>query len=272
MAYIYRHIRIDKNEPFYIGIGQDKPKEEYFYKRAYTKWNRNQYWKNIINKTLYEIEIIEDDISVEEALKKEIWWIAFYGRADLGKGPLCNLTDGGEGKIGYLPSLETRKKMSTSIKKNLENKENHPAYNKRGKDNPNYGKKHPPRSEEAKRKCREASLGKITSKEVREKISKKLKGIKKTATHNEKNRIANSGENHGMFGKNLSEETKKLISIKAKNNQYAKGNKLTEEVKKKISEYSKGNQYAKGNKHTDEGKKKMSEASSRYWQKRKGLI
>jgi hypothetical protein len=23
MAYIYRHIRLDKNEPFYIGIGSD---------------------------------------------------------------------------------------------------------------------------------------------------------------------------------------------------------------------------------------------------------
>ena len=32
MAYIYRHIRLDKNEPFYIGIGSDKD-----YKRAYNK-------------------------------------------------------------------------------------------------------------------------------------------------------------------------------------------------------------------------------------------
>ena len=23
MAYLYRHIRLDKNEPFYIGIGSD---------------------------------------------------------------------------------------------------------------------------------------------------------------------------------------------------------------------------------------------------------
>ena len=29
MAYVYRHIRLDKNEPFYIGIGSDKE-----YKRA----------------------------------------------------------------------------------------------------------------------------------------------------------------------------------------------------------------------------------------------
>jgi hypothetical protein len=24
MIYLYRHIRLDKNEPFYIGIGEDK--------------------------------------------------------------------------------------------------------------------------------------------------------------------------------------------------------------------------------------------------------
>lgn len=24
MAYVYRHIRLDKNEPFYIGIGKDE--------------------------------------------------------------------------------------------------------------------------------------------------------------------------------------------------------------------------------------------------------
>ena len=34
MAYIYRHIRLDKNEPFYIGIGSDV---EGKYKRANRK-------------------------------------------------------------------------------------------------------------------------------------------------------------------------------------------------------------------------------------------
>ena len=114
MAYVYRHIRLDKNEPFYIGIGEDKIEQEYKYKRAYNQRKRNQYWKNIISKTSYKVEILEEDLSWEEACKKEIWWISFYGRADLGKGPLVNMTDGGDGTRGYLTTNETRKKLSVS--------------------------------------------------------------------------------------------------------------------------------------------------------------
>lgn len=40
MAYVYRHIRLDKNEPFYIGIGSDIN-----YQRAYNYQRRTKYWK-----------------------------------------------------------------------------------------------------------------------------------------------------------------------------------------------------------------------------------
>ena len=46
MAYIYKHIRLDTNEVFYIGIGSDNT-----YKRANLKKGRNIYWNNIINKS-----------------------------------------------------------------------------------------------------------------------------------------------------------------------------------------------------------------------------
>ena len=36
MKVLYRHIRLDKNEPFYIGIGNIK--------RAYNKSERNDIW------------------------------------------------------------------------------------------------------------------------------------------------------------------------------------------------------------------------------------
>lgn len=39
MAYLYRHIRLDKNEPFYIGIGSNKA-------RCYTKKTRNKHWNS----------------------------------------------------------------------------------------------------------------------------------------------------------------------------------------------------------------------------------
>jgi len=47
MIYLYRHIRLDKNEPFYVGIGEDKITQEYQYVRAYDKTNRSKWWKDI---------------------------------------------------------------------------------------------------------------------------------------------------------------------------------------------------------------------------------
>lgn len=40
--YLYRHIRLDKNEPFYIGIGT-KNKHKYPYFRAKSKAERNKH-------------------------------------------------------------------------------------------------------------------------------------------------------------------------------------------------------------------------------------
>ena len=103
MAYIYKHIRLDTNEVFYIGIGSDNT-----YKRANLKKGRNIYWNNIINKSDYRIEILEDNISWEETLLKEVEYIKKYGRKDLGLGSLCNLTDGGEGTVGKVMSEELK--------------------------------------------------------------------------------------------------------------------------------------------------------------------
>jgi len=111
MAYVYRHIRLDKNEPFYIGIGSDNLGK---YKRAYFIGNRktkNPHWFNIINKTKYEVEIILDNLTWEEACQKEIEFIKLYGRKDLGTGILCNKTDGGDGTLNLKVSEETKLKQ-----------------------------------------------------------------------------------------------------------------------------------------------------------------
>lgn len=117
MAYLYRHIRLDNNEPFYVGIGEYSSQHKNIYKRAYNKLNRNKYWKNITNKTQYKVEIILDDLTWKEACKKEIEFIALYGRKDLCKGSLVNLTNGGEGIIGQIFSEESKNKMSKSKSK-----------------------------------------------------------------------------------------------------------------------------------------------------------
>ena len=111
MAYVYRHIRKDLNEPFYIGIGSDL-----HYKRAYQIKSRNNFWHNIVSKTDYDVEIIIDDLTWEDACIKEKEFIALYGRKDLNNGILTNLTDGGEGSINVLVSEHTRSLLGIKSK------------------------------------------------------------------------------------------------------------------------------------------------------------
>lgn len=117
MAYVYQHIRLDKNEPFYIGVGEDTPNEKGKYRRAYNTFHRNNFWKKIKNKTNYKVEILIDDISYTKALEKEIEFIALYGRKNIGKGPLCNLTDGGEGVKGIVKA--TKKVVQKDFDNNI---------------------------------------------------------------------------------------------------------------------------------------------------------
>jgi len=116
--FLYRHIRLDKNEPFYIGVGTCDMKNNTFksrYFRAYTK-NRNKHWKNIVSQTDYEIEILLESNDYEFIKQKEIEFIALYGRRDLGTGVLCNKTDGGDGGIGKVITDEIRYNLSQGQK------------------------------------------------------------------------------------------------------------------------------------------------------------
>jgi hypothetical protein len=110
-VYLYRHRRLDTNEVFYIGIGKTNN-----YKRAYNKSTRNTHWKNIVNKTDYQIEIIYKDLSWDKACELEMFLIKEYGRKDLGLGNLVNMTDGGQGAYNKIWTEKSRKKMSLSSK------------------------------------------------------------------------------------------------------------------------------------------------------------
>lgn len=101
--YCYRHIRLDTNEPFYIGIGtkcKDFNSLETEYARAFEKRSRSFWWKKIANKTEYIVEILYESNSREEICNKEKEFIKLYGRRNLKLGPLINLTEGGEGFSG----------------------------------------------------------------------------------------------------------------------------------------------------------------------------
>jgi len=96
--YVYRHVRLDTNEVFYIGIGTKNENDikNNFYTRAYSLY-RNKHWKSIVDKTDYKVEILFESDDRKFIENKEIEFIALYGRKDLNKGTLVNLTDGGEG-------------------------------------------------------------------------------------------------------------------------------------------------------------------------------
>ena len=109
MAVVYRHIRLDTNEVFYVGIGKTDM-------RAYKTQSRSSHWKNITNKTDYRVDILFDDLNWDEACKKEIEFIKLYGRKDKNEGTLVNMTNGGDGVVGQVVSDETRIKLSNRSK------------------------------------------------------------------------------------------------------------------------------------------------------------
>jgi len=149
MAIVYSHTRLDNNTIFYIGIGNE-------YKRAYSKHSRNSYWNNIVSKTDYKVTILFENLTWEEACKKEVELISLYGRKDLKKGLLANLTDGGDGVKGH--SQETIDKI-TKVHK---------------------GRIH---SEEEKLKRINSRKGYVCSEETKKKMSDSAKGRKFTDEH-----------------------------------------------------------------------------------------
>lgn len=175
-CYVYRHIRDDTGDVFYIGIGLTP-----LFKRAYSKHSRNNYWKNIVKFTDYTVEILIENVDWSTACEKEIEFIKLYGRKDLKLGTLVNMTDGGEGAIGYIFSDDVKKKHSERM-----SGKNHHFYGKKftiehckkisdsskgkglGENNIFYGKTH---TLESKLKISKTHKGKTLSKEHLEKLS-----------------------------------------------------------------------------------------------------
>lgn len=172
---VYMHISPSGKR--YIGITCKKKPEyrwndgkgykgnEHFY-RAIKKYG----WDN------FQHIIIAKGLSEDEAKWLEIELIREWDTTNRSKG--YNITKGGEGTKGWVPSDETRRKISEANK---------------GKNNYWYGKHH---SEETKKKMSKASKGKSKSEEHKKKLSEANKGQKHTQERRKKIREACSGKNN----------------------------------------------------------------------------
>jgi len=104
--YVYAYLREKDNTPYYIGKGKCR--------RAYT--NISHYVNLPKDKSriiFYQIGLTEND-----AFKLERAYIKLFGIKDIGTGILRNLSDGGDGVAGYIPTQEILDKiLQTKIKK-----------------------------------------------------------------------------------------------------------------------------------------------------------
>lgn len=135
--YIYLHITLDEDIPFYVGKGKKD--------RCKNHLDKSEWWNNIVNKHDYYIRILDVNLSEEEAFEKEKEYISFFGRRNLKEGgTLVNLTNGGEGVSGRIYSDEEREFISKKFKENPEmwtsgNRKNFFGKSLFGAENPNFG-------------------------------------------------------------------------------------------------------------------------------------
>src|SRR3972149_3632616 len=221
---LYFHINTFTNEVFYIGIGSIE--------RPYSKYDRSKWWHNIVNKYGYIVVIIHENLPWKEACELEIKYIAQIGRADLRKGTLVNMTDGGDGQsIGYKHSEETKRKIGKSSKKFWSGPQSEEI---RKRMVTSQTGKH--RSEEIKNKISISNTGKKLSEETKKKIGISSTGRKHSEEWKNKMSEKNSGINNPFYGKTHSEETRKKIRDALKKSEKFKEYLKSSERSKKIAE------------------------------------
>jgi len=147
-CYVYRDPSRN-NEPIYVGKGHGR--------RAQYHLSRKDHHP-LTHRIKKMLELgVEPDIEIIEALDEdhafflEVVLIDMFGRRDIGKGSLLNLTDGGEGPSGVVHKPETIKKIADK----------------------NRGR---PRSEETKRRISSALTNHTHSDATRRKMSQTRQG------------------------------------------------------------------------------------------------
>lgn len=123
--YLYRHIRDDKNEVFYVGVGTVNSKGNTLKKcfdRAFSFHKNNPIWARVKKKTTVTVEILLVSTSSSFIDEKEKEFIKIYGKKRDG-GTLANICDGGRvSRRGLKHSIESKSNISQKNKKAWENK------------------------------------------------------------------------------------------------------------------------------------------------------
>ena len=206
-TYLYRD---ENGTPIYVGKGKNK--------RAWTHLSSKskhpfiyKLQKMILNGHNPQPEFLCKDVDEEFAFFAEEEAIAYYGRKDLKKGTLLNLTEGGFGTSGHKHSDAAKEKISIASK----------------------GKK---RSPEFKEKIRKANLGLKKSVEFKQKLSIANKGKSLSEETKQKLRKPKSEETKQKLRKPKSEETKQKMRKPKSSDHKAKLQKNLDNVriKKKV--------------------------------------
>ena len=103
--YVYVHMKNTDDSVFYVGKGSKY--------RSTSKNGRSKYWHNIVNKYGFTAEIVKSVLTFEEANSYEMYLIAKLREEGC---HLCNMTDGGEGRAGYVVNEETKQAISKATK------------------------------------------------------------------------------------------------------------------------------------------------------------
>lgn len=145
-------------EPFYVGISSNKNRFKGHIGEAISSKNTSRKVNKI--RKLFSLNLLPLEIKIffeltkEQAVDFEKYFIKCIGRLDLKNGVLTNGTCGGDGSIGMVVTEEVKRKISKSLK----------------------GKKKGPQSDEHKRKNSEGHKGiKIHTEEFKTKMKTKMK-------------------------------------------------------------------------------------------------
>lgn len=244
--YVYRHVRLDTNVPFYIGIGSKREKYNTFqseYQRAFSKLNRNKYWKFIVNKHGYKVDILFESNDRFVIQEKEKEFILLYGRQDLKTGTLVNMTDGGDGMNGITD--EVKSKMSQKAINRFSKEEERLKQSERTKNaykNENFLALKRKQSKDMwqnpsiREKLVQASKDKWQNPEHKEKMSKIRKEVFNTPEHKEKlknisrelNGVLVVDKETGIFYNSLPSACEAVnISYKLEKSRFDRGSKLS---------------------------------------------